>query len=460
MNEKGIADLLEQLAEQKKRGVDHGEVYLQTGTGHLIHYEDRRIEEISSFRADGVSARLVQGEATFMAHAPGLQADTASRVLRLAEADAGQALSAPLGGTDPLLEPEPGLPSLEADWLAEVDRTIREGSPWVKQVGIQIRSSSKQVLVLGSHGRAAQDRRRYTSFSVHVVVERDGILRTGYETRSCSFPVEQFWGGEDPLALGREALRRALLQLEARPCPAGVFPVVVSGSAGGTLIHEACGHGLEADIVRKDYSAFRDRLGQPVASPLIHLVDDATLPGNYGSYAVDDEGTPAGRTVLLEAGILKGYLTDLTNARLGGWPATGNGRRESYRCAPVPRMSNTFVLPGDMEEEEMLDRMGEGLYVRMMGGGEVDPTTGDFVFHVSEGYRVEGGVIAYPVRGATLTGNGPEVLRNVQAVGRDLHFEPGICGKAGQGVPVSDGQPSLWIREILVGGSDTGDEDA
>ena len=460
MDEAKIAGLQERLAEQRRRGMDLGEIFLQTGTGHLVHYEDRRIEEISSFRADGVSARLVRGDATTLAHAPGVEADAAGRVLALAEADAGMVRKAPLTGQEPLVEPEPSLPPLETDWLREVDREIRESSDRVRQVGIQYRASSKRVLILRSDGIAAGDRRRYTSFSVHVVVEGEGGLRTGYETRSRSLSVEAFWEDLDPRELGREALRRALLQLEARPCPAGVFPVVVSGSAGGTLIHEACGHGLEGDIVRKDYSAFRDRLGQEVASPLVTLVDDATLPGNYGSYEVDDEGTPAGRTVLVGAGILQGFLTDLTNARLGEWPATGNGRRESYRCPPVPRMSNTFVLPGDTEEEEMLDRMGEGLFVRKMGGGEVDPTTGDFVFHVSEGYRVERGKIAYPVRGATLTGNGPEVLRRIRGVGRTLHFEPGICGKSGQGVPVSDGQPSLWIEGLLVGGSDTGDEDA
>ena len=223
------------------------------------------------------------------------------------------------------------------------------------------------------------------------------------------------------------------------------------------MIHEACGHGLEADIIRKDYSVYRDRIGELVANPLVTIVDDATLEGRYGSYLFDDEGTPARRTVLVEDGVLKGYMTDILSARMAGLPLTGNGRRESYRHQPLPRMSNTFITAGNGKRDEMIAGMKRGLLVSRMGGGEVNPTSGDFVFYVTEGYLVEDGRVGAPVRGATLTGNGPESLRNISAVGETLVLEPGTCGKSGQGVPVTDGQPTLLIDNLIVGGCDTGD---
>ena len=245
--------------------------------------------------------------------------------------------------------------------------------------------------------------------------------------------------------------------LDAKPCPAGNMMVLMDGSAGGTMIHEACGHGLEADIIQKDFSVYRDRIGELVASPLVTIVDDATLPGRYGSYRFDDEGTPAGRTVLVEDGVLKNYLTDILSARVGRLPLSGNGRRESYQYQPIPRMSNTFITPGKTERGEMLDRVKRGLLVSKMGGGEVNPTSGDFVFYVSEGYLIENGKVGSAVKGATLTGNGPDALRKIVAVGRELYLDHGTCGKSGQGVPVTDGQPTLLIEDLTVGGCDTDD---
>ena len=221
------------------------------------------------------------------------------------------------------------------------------------------------------------------------------------------------------------------------------------------MIHEACGHGLEADIVQKDFSVYRDALDSMVSTPCVTLVDDPTLPDLYGSYAVDDEGTASQRTILVDQGMLRRYLTDLQSARRGGLPLSGNGRRESYRHLPIPRMSNTYVMPGTTPLEDMLAQAERGLFVRRLGGGEVDPTSGDFVFAVTEGYLVEKGRVGSPVRGATLTGNGPEVLRRILAVGSSLHMDPGSCGKNGQGVPVTDGQPTLLLESLVVGGSDS-----
>jgi TldD protein len=244
------------------------------------------------------------------------------------------------------------------------------------------------------------------------------------------------------------------MMLGAKPCPAGTMTVLLDGSAGGAMIHEACGHGLEADIVQKDFSTFRDKIGQSVASPIVNIVDDATLPDKWGSYGCDDEGNPARRNVLVENGVLKNYMTDILSAKRGELPVTGNGRRESYHHLPLPRMSNTFVTPGDSKYEDMLGSMGNGLLVKKMGGGEVNPTSGDFIFQVTEGYLVKDGKIGPLVKGATLAGNGPDALWNIVSVGGELSLDSGTCGKGGQGVPVTDGQPSLLIKNLIVGGAD------
>ncbi|HOV43818.1 MAG TPA: TldD/PmbA family protein, partial [Syntrophothermus lipocalidus] len=253
--------------------------------------------------------------------------------------------------------------------------------------------------------------------------------------------------------VARKAAKRALLMLEARPCPAGRMPVVMSSEAGGTMVHEACGHGLEADLVQKGLSVYRGKLGQKVASECVSVIDDATLPGNYGSFCFDDEGVKAVRKVLIDRGVLVEYMYDRLTARKENRQSTGNGRRESYQYKPIPRMTNTFIAPGRDDPESIVKSTSRGLLVRKMGGGQVNTTNGDFVFEVQEGYIIENGEIKYPVRGATLIGNGPEALNNIDMVGSDLEFAIGQCGKDGQGVPVSDAQPTIRIRELTVGGT-------
>ena len=267
-------------------------------------------------------------------------------------------------------------------------------------------------------------------------------------------PHTDFWSGSDPQKVAFAAVERALLMLEAKPCPAGKMKVLLAGEAGGTVIHEACGHGLEADIVEKDHSIYRDKIGEKVAHDSVTMIDDPTIPCLYGSYRYDDEGTPAKRNVLIENGVLKAYLTDILSSKASGLPLTGNGRRQSYRNIPVPRMSNTLLAPGNSDFESMLAQTESGLLVKKMGGGEVNPTTGDFVFYVSEAYIINKGKISYPVKGAILTGNGPDVLKNIISLGKDLYMDPGVCGKSGQGVPVTDGQPSMLIEGMTVGGSE------
>jgi TldD protein len=444
---------------ERARGL-WGDCYFQTRIGHSIELEEGRIEEISSSGGEGVGVRLVRDECSSFASAPGTDGEAVAAALERAEAPLGVDLPvlAGRGGGLPARTAPPV--SSQGELLHELDRLLRSLSSRVRQVTLRLRSSSKGIVIVNAEGCFADDR-TYSSFSVSVVAEREGILQTGYESRCSTLPFETFLRDTDLRGAGLRAAERALRMLEADPCPAGAMPVVLSGEAGGTLIHEACGHGLEADIVRKDFSLYRGKLGERVAGELVTLVDDATIPGAYGSYAYDDEGTPAQRSVLIRGGILEAYLTDRLSCRREGLPLSGNGRRESYQNIPIPRMSNTFLLPnpGGGSAEELAERAGLGLLVRKMGGGEVNPTSGDFVFHVSEGYWIENGRIGRPVRGAVLTGNGPETLWRIRAVGEDLCLEPGMCGKGGQGAPVTDGQPTLWISELIVGGQDAGDED-
>jgi TldD protein len=286
---------------------------------------------------------------------------------------------------------------------------------------------------------------------VQVVAAQDDVIQTGYE------PVGGFMGLElfdenSPEKIAEIASVRALKMLQARRAPGGRMPVVLSSEAGGTMIHEAIGHGLEADLAQVGLSVYTGRIGEEVASPLISVVDDATLAYKRGSYSFDDEGVEAQRTSLVEQGVLKGYLYDRLTAMKDNVQSTGNGRRESYKSRPIPRMSNTFILPGEMCPEEIVRSTYKGLFVKKMGGGQVNTVNGDFVFEVSEGYLIENGEIGEAVRGATLTGNGPALLKNIDMVGNDLGFGIGTCGKDGQGVPVSDAQPTLRIPEIIVGG--------
>lgn len=458
MQEKALSDIGYEMVGATGRLADYADVYMQSGVSHSILYDDGRFDTLSSSRSDGLGVRVVKGDNTAYAHTPGVTGSSLARAMSEASSLSGVKLKSPVGSEEVcLLEASASLPSLDASFFHDLDKKLRAECKYLRQASFRYRTSVKSVLIVRGDGTTVRDRREYTTFAANVVLERDGELQTGYEVRSLLSGTDAFWSagaacGAEEIAM--EALARGVLMLDAIPCPAGTMTVLMDGTAGGTMIHEACGHGLEADIIQKDYSVYRDRLGEVVASPSVTIVDDATLPGRYGSYLFDDEGTPAGRTVLVENGVLKNYLTDIVSAYLGDLPRTGNGRRESYQHQPLPRMSNTFIEPGTELREDMLARIDEGLLVRKMGGGEVNPTSGDFVFFVSEGYVVKNGKIGPAVKGATLTGNGPEALLNILAVGRELVLDPGTCGKSGQGVPVTDGQPTLLLANLTVGGSD------
>jgi TldD protein len=440
-------------------GISFGEAFIQRGFSRHCLFDDGKFEEISSSTTEGVGARIVVGDRTYFTHSTGATPFAASFSLQEGLGRAG-INNGPklLTETRPLL-PVPTLPDeTPFERIRHLDRQTRMLSSMVRQVTFGWSSGAGEIAIAGSVNPVCRMSTASTRFSATVVVEKGGALFSGREVRASRLSQKEFLDSTDLENVAQEAFRRSMLLADAIPCPAGIMPVVLAGSAGGTMIHEACGHSLEADIVLKDFSSFRSSMGKKVASSLVTLADDPRIPGLFGSYAFDSEGTVSRRTILIREGILGSFLTDIHSARQGGFPLTGNGRRSSYRFPPVPRMSNTFIMKGNEDPETIISQVEEGLLVIKMGGGEVNPTSGDFVFHVTEGYLIKGGSKTVPVKNAILTGNGPDVLMDIDAVGTDLHFEPGICGKSGQEVPVTDGQPTIRIRHLVVGGSDTRDE--
>lgn len=444
----------------QKKEIFH-DFYFETSSGHNAHYEEGKIEEVSSSSSRGVGTRIISSDTTTYAHAPSTDFSSAVECLLQASKCAGidiQNCFTPIKETDQILDDPEKLESPDYSFMHGIDRYIRDYSELVTQISMRHDCSRKKILILKDSGEIVKDERFYSTFIVQVIVQKGSNIQTGLESRALSLPLRNFQQKIDPRQAAVMALKRALLMIDAPECPAGEMPVILSGEAGGTMIHEACGHGLEADIIQKDFSVYREKLGTKVASEHITLLDDGTLSGYYGSLNVDDEGTPSQRTVLIEKGILKNVLTDYFSSRKGNLPLSGNARRSSYRNIPLPRMTNTFILPGNSSPADLIHRVSKGLLVKKMGGGEVNPTSGDFVFQVTEGYLIENGRITTPVRGAILTGNGPQVLEDIIEVGNDLSFMPGICGKSGQSIPVTDGQPTLYIKNMIVGGKETGHE--
>jgi TldD protein len=336
--------------------------------------------------------------------------------------------------------------------LERADDAARTEGDAVRQVSASYADSRRRILVVNSDGVLATDDQVRTRFAVQCVAVADTGMQTGMEAPGFTVGFEMF-DDVDPEEVARTSAQRALTMLRARPAPTGKLPVVLKRGAGGVLFHEACGHGLEADLVAKDASVFRGRAGEQVASPLVTLVDDGTLAREWGAYAIDDEGAPARHNVLIERGVLTDYMWDLLRARKEGREQSGNGRRETYQHLPMVRMTNTYLLAGQDEPDEIVRQTPYGIYCAQLGGGQVNTATGDFVFGMTEAYLIENGEITEPVRAANLIGNGPETLRLVDAVGNDFGTWPGTCGKFGQGVPVSAGQPTLRVAELTIGGT-------
>jgi TldD protein len=448
------------LRRALKHGGDFAEIFLEKTNTCSIICEDDRIERIIAGTDAGVGLRVIFDHKTSYGYSNTLSEqgllELASAVSSAVGAKASPAdikfeVKPSSSGVEVRLLPD-GVPmSQKGSMVERANQRARSRDKRVRQVKVVYRDYNQKVTVANSAGVSVEDSRIGTLFFVQVVSVQDGITQTGYEPVGGTIGFELF-DTYTPEHVADIAANRSLLMLEAREAPMGRMVVVLSSEAGGTMIHEAIGHGLEADLVQQGLSVYAHRVGEQMASPLITVVDDSTLPQKRGSFCFDDEGTRSQRTALVDKGILQGYLFDRLTAGKGGAQSTGNGRRESYRYKPVPRMTNTFIASGSSNPEEIIRSTHKGLFVKKMGGGQVDTVNGNFVFEVSEGYLIANGQVEDPVRGATLTGNGPEILKEIDMVGNDLGFTIGTCGKDGQGVPVASGQPTLRIPEIVVGG--------
>jgi TldD protein len=448
------------LKKALSSGGDFADIFIERSAPLSIVCEDSRIEKVISGLDRGAGVRLVFGQRTAYAYTNEI---TTGSLLELADA-VSQAAARGARHTDINLsrknpridlpvekDPEKAAMSLKAGMVLEANRTARAFDRRIRQVLVSYRENRQQVLIANSDGAIAEDERMYLTAVVHVVAAQDDVVQTGYEPVGGIAGMELF--DAHPLVRAAEtAARRAVMMLSARKAPAGRMPVVLSSESGGTMIHEAVGHGLEADLAQSGLSVYSNSLGKRIVSPIITVVDDATLSGKRGSFRFDDEGTDAERTVLVEKGVLQTFLYDRLTAMKDKARSTGNGRRESYKHRPIPRMTNTMIVSGESDPADILRSTPTGLFVKKMGGGQVNTVNGDFVFEVSEGYLIENGAIGEPVRGATLAGNGPQVLMSIDMVGSDLGFSIGTCGKDGQGSPVSDAQPTLRIPELTVGG--------
>jgi len=452
------------LGELAGPGIDAADLYFQTQVSETWVLEDGIVKE-GSFNLDqGVGVRAQSGEKTGFAYSNAITPEALSQAARAARsiARAGQqgrvqAFKAtevmPLYAADNPLDVIDRAQKVEL--LKRIDIATRALDPRIKQVTVSLAGVWDRVLVAATDGSLGADIRPLVRFNVSVIVEQNGRRERGGHGGGGRTDYRYFLNEDRAMGYAREALRQALVNLEAIAAPAGTLPVVMGAGWSGVLLHEAVGHGLEGDFNRKGSSNYSGKIGQQVASKLCTIVDDGTLAERRGSLSMDDEGTPTQCTTLIENGVLKGYMQDKLNARLMGVARTGNGRRESYSHLPMPRMTNTYMLAGESDPEEIIRSVKKGIYCANLGGGQVDITSGKFVFSTSEAYLIEDGRITAPVKGATLIGNGPEAMSRVSMVGNDLALDSGVgtCGKDGQSVPVGVGQPTLKIDAITVGGT-------
>jgi len=447
------------LSRALRRGGDLAELYVEERSGLGLTLDDNRVERPQSGRELGASIRVVVGDSTYFGHVDGLAEPDLQRVAEsVSQAVSGdrrepQALQAaePAEAHDIVRRPEDVDATTKAELLRACNETARGAGSEVAQVTVGYVQTRRRVQVFNSDGVSAADDRTRVRLSAQVVARRDGKPETGTETRGGHAGFELV--ANHPEEVAESAARKALTQLDAVDAPSGRMPVVVGNGFGGVLLHEAVGHGLEADAVQKRASVYAGRLGEQLAEPWLIAYDDGRKPGEWGSDGIDDEGTPTQQTTIIEGGKLTSYLYDLLRARKDGVASTGNGRRESFRHLPVPRMTNTYFGEGNATPEELIEGVERGLYAVSFGGGQVEPATGDFVFGVSEGYLIENGKVTSPVRGATLTGNGLEALLAIDGVAADLSIATGYCGKAGQRVEAGVGQPHVRIRALTVGGT-------
>lgn len=449
------------IDEALKRGGDFAEIYAERRRSLSLSLEDSRLERSSTGFDSGASIRVTKGRNISFVSTDRLDEESILEAARLA----GEGLAG--GGVKPktlslvkiesphLIEipPQSVATQEKAELLHIADDAARAAASFIVQAQITYGDDFSEVLIANSLGALATEKRTRVRIIARAVGARDGIMQTGYESVGAHKGMEVLGAGI-AAEVGRTAGEKALAMLESVPAPSGKMTVVMHRGFGGVLFHEACGHGLEADAVEKGTSIFAGRMGEEVAAPLVTLVDDGGMPGEWGSNCFDDEGAPTQRTVLIEKGRLAGFMYDGLRARNAGVESTGNGRRQSFRHTPIPRMTNTFILPGPHSRDEIIESIDRGFYAKTLSGGQVETASGDFVFGVSEGYLIEKGKITTPLRGATLIGNGLVALRNIDMIADDFEMNIGLCGKDGQTVPAGSGQPTLRITDMTVGGTE------
>lgn len=456
------ADLAgEVLRAARARGGAFAELFVEERIGISVRLDDGRIEELTTGIDRGAGVRVGHGTSFGYAYSNRLDRDS---LLHAAEAAAASVTEGPPGDVVDLrtLEPTVAHEALrdaasassadKVGWVREADDAARAFSPEVRQVTAVYSDSLQRLLIATSDGRWVEETRPRVRLVVSVVAARDGTIQTGHHGPAALAGLE-FLDANPPAATATVAARRAVTMLDSRPAPAGEMTAVLAPGMGGVLFHEAVGHPLEADIVDKEASVYRGRVGERLAAEILSGVDDATVPNAWGSFSFDDEGAPAQRTVMFEDGVLRGWLYDRLRAEKDGVASSGNGRRQSYAHPPIPRMTNTYILNGASRPEELIASTDRGVFVTALAGGQTNPATGDFVFGCSEAFLIEGGKVTTPVRGANLIGRAIGVMSNVDGIADDFDIWPGVCGKDGQGVPVGSGSPTLRISRITVGGT-------
>jgi TldD protein len=455
--DQGVAERV--LARALANGGRFAEVFAERRRGQTMAIDERRIESVQSGAEEGAGVRVVDGNTTYFAHVDGLAPEDVER----AADEAAAALRSERREPRPLQRrevtplpierrPEEVPAERKAEMLRELDERARAKGGEISQFTASYAEARREVAIANSDGLFTGDDRTRTRIGAQAVARRDAVVETGAETLGAHRGFELL--EDDPGEIAEQAAAKALTLLDASPAPSGSMPVVIGGGFGGVLFHEMTGHGIEADHIQKGASVYVGKLGERVAEPLLNAYDDGRLPGEWGSDAIDDEGQPTQKTQVIEGGKLTSYLYDRLTAEREGVASTGNGRRESFRHLPIPRMTNTYIAPGDATPEEMIAEVERGFYAVSFGGGQVDPATGDFVFGVSEGYLIEGGKVTRPCRGATLIGNCLDALAAIDAVGDDFFMKTGICGKGGQKAPVGTGQGHVRVRAMTVGGTE------
>ncbi len=453
------------LLQKATAGAEDGELFLERRRSESLVYDDGRVKTASYDASEGFGLRAVTGEVAGYAHSSEISESALQRAVataRLAVGDGGGSIAVGPKATNRRLytddDPIAGASfPVKIETLREIDAFMRDLDPRVVQVSASMGASLQEIVLLRPDGTLIHDTRPMTSLNVSVIVEKDGRRESGSAGGGGRVGLDGLMAADQWQAKAREALRVALVNLEAVPAPAGQMEVVLGPGWPGILLHEAVGHGLEGDFNRKGSSNFSGRIGEQVASKGVTVIDDGTIADRRGSLTVDDEGTPSGKNTLIEDGILVGYMQDRQNARLMGVEPTGNGRRQSYAHAPMPRMTNTYMAGGDSNPADLVASLKDGIYAVGFGGGQVDITNGKFVFSCTEAYRVENGKVGAPVKGATLIGDGATAMTQIRALGNDMKLDPGMgnCGKAGQWVPVGVGQPTVLMGGLTVGGSAT-----